>query len=305
MSTAGSVAMTGLGVIGAGLVLAGPLGWWGYAADVYAHAAPGVDTTTVVTQAPPTAAGPPPSSPSAPQQTWTVDASDPVTSPSGTDPTTVPSPVSSPTSTAATPVAPTLDAPRPSREKVAYLTFDDGPDPRFTPQVLRTLDAYGAKATFFMIGEEAARNPALVRSVRDAGHAIGNHSYTHPWLGRLPEAAARAEVTRTNAVLGGHVSCLRPPGGMAGGPVRGIARDLGMAIQLWTVDTDDWKRPGTPVIVRNALTPPDGGGEEPLEILFHDGGGDRSQTLAALPQVLEKLGAQGYTFETLPTCATS
>lgn len=299
MSTAGSVMMAGLGVVGAGLVLAGPLGWWGYATDARAHTAPRTTATAAATPAAPT--------PLPAQQTWTVEAQDPNAAPSATDPAALPdsgTPGTPGAPTAQAPAAP-VDAPRPSKEKVAYLTFDDGPDPAYTPQVLRTLDAYGAKATFFMIGEEAAANPGLVRAVKDAGHAIGNHSYTHPWLSKLPEAKARDEVTHTNTVLGGRISCLRPPGGMEGGPVRTIARDLGMAIQLWTVDTDDWKRPGTPAIVKNALTPPDGGGEEPLEILFHDGGGDRSQTVAALPQVLGRLAAQGYTFETLPTCATS
>ncbi|GAB48922.1 polysaccharide deacetylase family protein [Mobilicoccus pelagius] len=293
MPTVGSVTMTGLGVLGTALLLAGPITSWASTLRDPALAPAPASVVTVTTAPAP--------GPTLPRETWTVQAAEPAT-PAGATPG-VPSAPPTPAPTTV-PADAAVDAPRPSRDKVAYLTFDDGPDPTYTPQILHALEAYGAKATFFMIGEEAARHPGLVRTVRDGGHAVGNHSYTHPWLSKLPAAAAKSEVTRTNAVLDGQVTCLRPPGGMTGGSVGAVARELGMGLVMWSVDTRDWTRPGTPAIVRNALVPPDGGGDEPLEILFHDGGGDRSQTVAALPRVLDRLSTAGYTFETVPTCGS-
>lgn len=302
MSRAGSMGMVGLGLVGAALVFAAPL-----TERAVAASAPDPSPATTATAAthpgdPASANGSGAVAPTPARETWTVVASDPTSAaPTTRDLPPTPSSAATPRAGATTPATST-GAPLPSREKVAYLTFDDGPNPAHTPAVLRILDAYGAKATFFMVGEEATRFPALVRAVRDSGHAIGNHSYTHPWLSSLPEHKAYDEVARTNAAIGGRVTCLRPPGGLEGGPVKAVARKLGLTIQQWTVDTHDWKRPGAPAIVENALTPPDGGGAEPLVILLHDGGGDRGQTVAALPQVLAKLSARGYTFASLPTC---
>lgn len=181
--------------------------------------------------------------------------------------------------------------------KVAYLTFDDGPNARFTPQVLSLLKQYNAKATFFMIGSSAKANPALVRRVRAQGHAIGNHTYSHPWLNKLSAAGIRSQLTRTDAVIG-RTTCMRPPGGFVNNTVRKVARSQGKSVVMWSVDTRDWARPGAGVVSRNALRPARNGSV----ILMHDGGGPRQQTIAGLRTVLKTMTAQGYRFEKLPAC---
>lgn len=184
--------------------------------------------------------------------------------------------------------------------KVAYLTFDDGPTATYTPQVLSILRQHRAKATFFMIGRQAAARPSIVRQVRAEGHAIGNHTWDHPSLPPLPAAKIASQFSTTNAVLGRRATCMRPPGGATSPRVAALAAKQGMNVMLWNVDTRDWSRPGPARITTAATTPPVRGGA-PI-ILFHDGGGDRSQTLAALPGVLDSLTRAGYRFETLPAC---
>ncbi|WP_082043597.1 polysaccharide deacetylase family protein [Mobilicoccus massiliensis] len=204
--------------------------------------------------------------------------------------------------------APTASKPRPAKKraapKVAYLTFDDGPTATYTPQVLAVLDRYDAKATFFMIGRQAAARPELVEQVRQRGHVIGNHTWDHPNLVPLPAAEISAQVTRTNATVqrmtGRRVTCLRPPGGGTSPRVQKLAHRHRLEVVLWNVDTRDWTRPGAAAIQRAATANPHGGG--PRLILMHDGGGDRSQSVAALPGVLSTLKKQGYRFETLPAC---
>lgn len=183
--------------------------------------------------------------------------------------------------------------------KVVYLTFDDGPTAAYTPQVLQILARHKAKATFFVIGQQAAARPDLVRRARAAGHAVGSHTWDHPNLTTLSAAQVSSQLTRTNATLG-RVTCMRPPYGAVNANVGAIARRVGLTPVLWNVDSRDWTRPGAAAITTNALAAPAGGGA-PV-ILFHDGGGPRTQTVAALPSVIESYARRGYRFETLPTC---
>ncbi|WP_083876288.1 polysaccharide deacetylase family protein [Kineosphaera limosa] len=192
----------------------------------------------------------------------------------------------------------TTKHPRPTKGgKVAYLTFDDGPDRRYTPQVLALLAKYDAKATFFMIGSQAQANRPLVARVRAHGHAIGNHTQTHPWLTKVSPATVRDQLRRADSVLG-RTTCMRPPGGFVNGVVRNEARAQGKQVVLWSVDPSDWSRPGAPRITSTILSKTRPGSV----ILLHDGGGPRTQSVAALAQVLPRLKAQGYRFETLPAC---
>lgn len=183
-----------------------------------------------------------------------------------------------------------------SRSKVVYLTFDDGPS-SYTPQVLRTLKRHNAKATFFMIGSQAKSNRSIVRQVKRDGHRLGNHTYTHPWLTKRSASSIRSELRRTDAVLG-RTTCMRPPGGFVNSTVRSVARSERKSVVMWHVDTNDWRRPGTSSIVRSIGSSPRSGSI----ILMHDGGGNRSQTVAALNTVLPRLKAKGYRFATLPQC---
>jgi peptidoglycan-N-acetylglucosamine deacetylase len=172
------------------------------------------------------------------------------------------------------------------------LTFDDGPHPVFTPQILDILDRYGVKGTFFVTGSNVARYPDLARAIVNRGHSIANHSWDHPKLtGITPQAVVR-QLESTSRIIrdttGYVVSCTRPPYGATNRTVNNIIASLDMRPALWSVDTNDWRRPGVGAIVAaGAQAPPDS------VVLFHDGPNDRSQTVASLPRIIETLQARG------------
>ncbi|MGZ0151534.1 polysaccharide deacetylase family protein [Kribbella sp. WER1] len=208
-------------------------------------------------------------------------------SPSGT-PTSAPTPRSTPAKTSSVgPVPPNPTTSVASGKKVLFLTFDDGPDPTWTPQVLATLAKYGAHATFFELGEMQSEHPGLRDQVLAAGNAIGSHSISHPQLTKLSAAGRHHQIFD-----GPHSTCFRPPYGATNAKVRADIKAAGMVQVLWDVDPRDWARPGTSVIAHNILTHAKSG----RIVLMHDGGGNRAQTVAALEQVLPVLKAQGYTF---------
>jgi peptidoglycan/xylan/chitin deacetylase (PgdA/CDA1 family) len=183
------------------------------------------------------------------------------------------------------PLAVTSDAPRP-HGKVA-LTFDDGPGP-LTRAFLHRLSRLHAKATFFPVGYAVARRPHVLREIRAAGMSIGNHTITHPLMGRLPANRQRVEIEgqeRTlQRVIGYRPLFFRPPyRSYSLVTAREIAA-AGMVGSLWSVDSRDYTRPGVRRIVRNALQVKPGG-----VILMHDFGGDRRQTLAALGPIVRRL----------------
>lgn len=213
------------------------------------------------------------------------------TAPSGT-PTSAPTPSSTPTQRT-TPVRPVPPNPTTSvagGKKVLFLTFDDGPDPTWTPQVLATLAKYGAHATFFELGEMQGEHPGLRGQVLAAGNAIGSHSISHPQLTKLSAAQRHHQIFD-----GPRSTCFRPPYGATNAKVRADIKAAGMVQVLWDVDPRDWARPGTSVIVHNILTHAKSG----RIVLMHDGGGNRAQTVAALDHALTRLTAQGYTYQAL------
>lgn len=175
------------------------------------------------------------------------------------------------------------------------LTFDDGPSP-WTPALLDTLRYYGVPATFFAIGANAARYPDLVRRTVAEGHSVGGHTWTHPRLTSLGNDAIRAQVGETDRYLesltGRTVSCVRPPYGLRNSRVLSIFGELGVNSLMWSVDARDWERPPASVIAARVLARTQPGSI----ILLHDGGGDRSQTIAAVPMIIEGLRARGYSF---------
>ncbi|WP_406110311.1 polysaccharide deacetylase family protein [Kitasatospora purpeofusca] len=189
-----------------------------------------------------------------------------------------------------------LDAGR----KVVAITVDDGPDPRYTPAVLALLDQYGIRASFFLIGENADAHPDLVREVAARGHHIANHSWSHPDLSGLSAAKVRDELGRTCELLGrltGRApTWFRAPGGGWSPTVLKVGAELGMRPMAWSVDPQDWATPGTDVITKRL--------EKELRpgaiVLTHDGGGDRSQTVAALKTFLPLLIDSGYRFTAPP-----
>jgi peptidoglycan/xylan/chitin deacetylase (PgdA/CDA1 family) len=177
-----------------------------------------------------------------------------------------------------------------ARGKVVYLTFDDGPDARWTPEVLGVLAKHGAHGTFFMLQQNASAHPELVQQVRAAGNSVGNHSISHPQLTKVSPAQLHRQVA--NGIAS---KCFRPPYGATNARVKAEIKRDGMQQVLWDVDTNDWKRPGSATIAQRVLA----GAHPGAIILMHDGGGNRAQTVAALDQALTSLSARGYGFATL------
>ncbi|MDO8793152.1 MAG: bifunctional polysaccharide deacetylase/glycosyltransferase family 2 protein [Vicinamibacterales bacterium] len=196
-----------------------------------------------------------------------------------------------------------LKSPQPDPGKRIALTFDDGPDPRWTPKILAVLQRERVPGTFFMVGSQAARHSDVVREVERAGHEIGNHTFTHAGMSSGPAWLRRAEVHLTEAILlgitGHYPRFIRPPYSATSDAVtpatdRALAKAAGRRyiIALADYDASDWEKPGVAKVVRNA-TPPAGRGGV---IMFHDSGGDRRQTVEALARIIPKLRAQGYSF---------
>ncbi|MFJ2866497.1 polysaccharide deacetylase family protein [Kitasatospora sp. NPDC087314] len=187
----------------------------------------------------------------------------------------------------------------PGRRAVA-LTIDDGPDPRYTPTVLALLQQHGIRATFFLIGENAVEHPALVREIADHGHHIANHTWTHPDLRHMSEGQVRDELERTSDLLhrttGRQPTWFRSPGGDWPAVTLKVSAELGMRPMCWSVDPRDWARPGTSAITERVLKNVRPGSI----VLNHDGGGDRSQTVAALKAYLPVLLDSGYLFTAPP-----
>lgn len=175
------------------------------------------------------------------------------------------------------------------------LTFDDGPGPT-TNGVLDVLAREGVRATFFDVGVHVAADPGTVRRELADGHDVGNHSWSHAALTALPDQAIAGEIDRTQDALvaagAPRPNCFRPPYGLIDGRVGAAAARAGTTPVLWTVDPKDWSRPGAAAIAARVLGSVAPGGV----VLLHDGGGDRSQTLQALPVIIDGLKQRGYRF---------
>jgi peptidoglycan/xylan/chitin deacetylase (PgdA/CDA1 family) len=185
----------------------------------------------------------------------------------------------------------------PRRQAIA-LTFDDGPSP-YTTQVLRVLARSHVPATFFIVGQQLAYFAAGLRAELRQGMEVGDHTQNHAWLIRLGEAQQYAQidaVRRAVRRLGGPTPRLfRPPYGLYDAATLSVLRGLRMLGVLWSVDPGDWRRPGTAAIVRSVLF-----AARPGAIVeLHDGGGNRSQTVAALPAIIDGLHRRHYRFLTV------
>jgi peptidoglycan-N-acetylglucosamine deacetylase len=177
------------------------------------------------------------------------------------------------------------------------MTFDDGPSSANTPRLLEILKQRNIKATFFLIGENAASNPDLVRQILADGHEIGNHSWTHPQLSKLSDDRVTAEISKTQDAIkeasGFTPTLLRPPyGAITARQREWIESQFGLSIILWSVDPFDWKRPGASVITQRILSQVRPG----AIILSHD---IHKQTVDAMPATLDSLIAKGYKFVTV------
>lgn len=184
-----------------------------------------------------------------------------------------------------------------TRQKVFALTFDDGPDPTYTPQVLRVLKQKNVPATFFMVGKMVRAHPQTARLVLESGAPIGNHSWSHP----KTSAAPVQEVERTDKILqstlGLQTTLFRPPYGLLRNGLAAAAQRQGDHIVLWSCVGTDWdKRATSAVIIAKVMHRVKPGGIA----LLHDGGGNRSATIAALPRIIDAVRAKGYRFVTVP-----
>lgn len=180
-----------------------------------------------------------------------------------------------------------------SSQKLAALTFDDGPG-TYTQAVLDALAAKHVKATFFVLGGSAAGNRSMIEKIKAAGHEVENHSWDHPVLSKLTAEQIRSQISRTNAVIGGS-QFLRPPYGEYDAEVTAIANSMGLRLVLWTVDTLDWKYPSVDSIMSYVKAETEPG----AIILMHDGGKNRSETVAAIPAVVDWLLKNGYSLTTV------
>lgn len=192
----------------------------------------------------------------------------------------------------------------PTDQKRVALTFDDGPDPRFTNGVLDVLNQYNVPATFFMLGSKAVANPKIVKQVQNRGHVIGNHTYYHPNLVKESEIKTlEQEVTRTedalNDIIGYRTKLFRPPYGFLYNELVEKLGEMNYYVIAWSVDSLDWQEEPPEVIASNVLDKIHPG----AIILMHDGaesGGDRTNTIESLHQIIPALQKQGYEFVTVP-----
>jgi cellulose synthase/poly-beta-1,6-N-acetylglucosamine synthase-like glycosyltransferase/peptidoglycan/xylan/chitin deacetylase (PgdA/CDA1 family) len=190
--------------------------------------------------------------------------------------------------------------------KTIALTFDDGPDPTWTPKILDVLEEHNAHATFFVVGSQVARHPEIVRQMAAEGHELGVHTFTHPNLIRLAPWRRKLEYAQTQLAIaqaaGVKTSLIRFPYSSKASAIDDVnwplikeAGKLGYLFVVNDTDSEDWRRPGVDRIISQA-TPL---GDTSAVMLFHDAGGDRSQTVAALKQFIPMMQARGYRFTTV------
>ncbi|WP_348539917.1 MULTISPECIES: polysaccharide deacetylase family protein [Spirulina sp. CCY15215] len=182
--------------------------------------------------------------------------------------------------------------------KVIALTFDDGPSEKFTNNILYILDYHNIKATFFLLGRNVREYPQKTKQIHLKGHALANHSWSHPYAMQSPAGAA-AQIENTSAWIekttGVKSKLFRPPGGYLHNGMASYAAKQGQTVVMWSADSKDYYE-SSQGITRRILSEASPGGI----ILLHDGGGDRTKTVSALPQIIAKLKEQGYEFVTVP-----
>lgn len=187
-----------------------------------------------------------------------------------------------------------------SSDKVIALTFDDGPWPKTTEQVLDILKQKGVKATFFWIGEPLQNYPKVAQRVVAEGNAVGNHTWHH-WYRRMDEATAAREIDRTSDLIyettGVRTFLFRPPGGLLHNGPPNYAKNNKYVIVMWSSLAQEFnKRASARTLVNDVLKSAKSGGI----VLLHDGGGNHHKTVEALPQIIDGLRQRGYRFVTVP-----
>lgn len=185
----------------------------------------------------------------------------------------------------------------PCEKPIVALTFDDGPHPIFTPQILRILEDHGIPATFFVVGRNAKRNPELLRLIKEKGHALGNHTFSHVRITAASNGNLKEEIERTRDIIfletGINTPLFRPPFGAFDARSLAEVAHRNLEVVLWSVDSRDWATHSIGDIRRNVEKRAHPG----AIILMHD---VHQQTVEALPGLVEFLKRMGYTFVTIP-----
>ena len=186
-----------------------------------------------------------------------------------------------------------------SSSMVVALTFDDGPWPGQTAQILDILEREDVKATFFVLGVRVRQHPEMLRREIEEGHTVGSHSMTHPNLTRSAPAVVHNQMAGADelitSVTGVKPVWFRAPGGSVNAVVQAEAAALGERVIRWTADPNDWRKPSAGDITARVM----GGVAPGAVILLHDGGGDRRNTIAALPEIIRQTRERGFRFVTL------
>ncbi|HML35148.1 polysaccharide deacetylase family protein [Sporomusa sphaeroides] len=189
-------------------------------------------------------------------------------------------------------------------EKVVALTFDDGPNPPYTTELLNLLDRENVKATFFLIGQNVERYPDIVRDIARRGYVIGSHTFSHSDLLKLDDQQIAWEMDQSLRVIeqatGNRPHLLRPPHGFRDAAILEKAKERNLKVIQWSVMAEDWKKPGIDIIAERVVNKVKNGSI----VLLHDGdgvvsGGDRSQSIAATAKIIRRLQEQGYRFVTV------
>ncbi|MGS0764820.1 polysaccharide deacetylase family protein [Syntrophomonas curvata] len=189
-----------------------------------------------------------------------------------------------------------------TEKKMVALTFDDGPDPQFTPMVLDVLKNHQAQATFFVMGKKAEANPAILRRIAAEGHEIGNHSYSHPNFNKIKKKAQLEEIDKTRIIIknitGQTPRLLRPPGGYLSYDLVAMTKERKMTIAYWTYqqDSKDWRNGvKATAIARHVIRNISPG----QIIILHDGCPNGIQTAKATDMIISRLQEEGYSFVTM------
>ncbi|WCN36532.1 polysaccharide deacetylase family protein [Aneurinibacillus uraniidurans] len=187
-------------------------------------------------------------------------------------------------------------------KKYIALTFDDGPHPLYTKQIMAALEKHHAHATFFVVGQRVERHPDLVQQMKKQGHEIANHTYNHPSPSRIKGAELENEIRRTDTVIeqtiGQKPILFRPPGGQYSEKVVKAAKAAGghrIIMWSWTQDTKDWANPRAAKIAEHVCRNARPGNI----VLMHDFGRDRTQTVQAVETILDRLEKEGFQFVTV------
>lgn len=186
-----------------------------------------------------------------------------------------------------------------STNKMVALTFDDGPDSKYTEKVLNILNDNKIKGTFFVVGQNVKRYPSVIKRIAKEGHELGNHSWSHPNLSKLDQGKIRKEIRDTDKaiteVTGKTTTLMRPPYGATSATVKKEIQASGHVQALWNVDTRDWTRNSVAEIMKIVKS----NSSNKITVLMHSGGGNRDHTIKALPQVINYYKSKGYAFVTM------